>query len=118
MQAQARGKFADDRRVTRHLDHVGVAFADRARAIDFFRGKLQFVEARTNMLQPTRQLSDAIELLPKGATSRLCFEVQDLKLAMKMLQERGVAAGSALHDPDGTPIEFIEEMNTKPLPAR
>ncbi len=93
MHAQARGKFADDRRISTHLLHVGLAVADENRAFTFFRDSLG--------------VDDYIELLPQGATTRLYFEVPNLKRAIETLRGRGLTNSSNIHDPDGTRIELV-----------
>jgi catechol 2,3-dioxygenase-like lactoylglutathione lyase family enzyme len=79
MHAQARGKFADDRRVSKSLVRVGVAVGERNRATTFFRDTLGVMRY--------------IELQQQGAACTLYFEVADARPAMQ--------------DPDGTPIEFV-----------
>jgi catechol 2,3-dioxygenase-like lactoylglutathione lyase family enzyme len=84
MHAQARGKFADTRRISTRLDHVAIPVTDRDRAAQFFQGKLGPVAA------------SYIDFLAPGAPVRLCFEVPDK------------AHVTTMSDPDGTPIDFIE----------
>jgi lactoylglutathione lyase len=81
MHAQARGKFADNRRVSTQLLRVGIAVADRDRALTFFRNSLG--------------LDRYVELLPQGTATRLYFAVRNGK------------SNSSLRDPDGTPIELV-----------
>ena len=69
MHAQARGKFADNRRISTNLLQVGLGVADRRRALAFFRDSLG--------------VGDYIELLPQGATTRLYFEVPNLARAIR-----------------------------------
>lgn len=81
MHAQARGKFADNRRVSTHLLRVGIAVADRNRALTFFRNSLG--------------LGSYVELLPQGTPTRLYFEAPKAE------------SNSIMQDPDGTPIELV-----------
>ncbi len=104
MHAQARGKFADNRRISTHLDRVGLATDDRTRAVAFFHGQLGFVDDR-GLLHPATAPRDNLELLPSGAPSHLSFEVSDIAKAMRTLSEQGVA-GNAIVDPDGVPIHL------------
>ena len=92
MHAQARGKFADNRRISTHLPRVGIAVADRNRALNYFSDSLG--------------LASYIELLPQGATTRLYFEVRNVKQATQLLRGRGLTS-SHIIDPDGTPIELV-----------
>lgn len=87
MHAQARGKFADSRRVSTQLHHVALPVADRDRAAAFFRGKLGPVAA------------SYVEYIAAGAAARLCFVVRDQS-----------KAPAKLVDPDGTPIDFVEAV--------
>lgn len=93
MHAQARGKFADDRRVSTKLLHVGLAVADREHALVFFRDSLG--------------VNDYVELLPQGATTRLYFEVQSFKQVTATLHARGLTNTTNIHDPDGVRIELV-----------
>ena len=85
MHAQARGKFADHRRISTNLVRVGIAVADRDRASMFYRDSLG--------------LASYVELLPQGTPTRLYFAVPDVKQAARTLRD--------IHDPDGTPIELV-----------
>lgn len=93
MHAQARGKFADERRVSTNLLRVGLAVADSQHALDFFHGSLG--------------VNDFIELLAPGATTRLYLEVPNMNRVIKTLHGRGLTNTSNIHDPDGTRIELV-----------
>ncbi len=93
LQAQARGKYADNRRVSTHLLRVGIAVADRKRALAFFHNSLGVMSY--------------VDLLPEGAATRLYFKVPNLKQAIEILHSRGLTSGTAIQDPDGTPIELV-----------
>jgi len=93
MHAQARGRFADNRRISTNLLQVGLGVADRRRALVFFRDSLG--------------VGDYIELLPQGATTCLYFEVPNLARAIPTLRGRGLTNTSNIHDPDGTRIELV-----------
>ena len=104
MHAQARGKFADDRRISKHLDRVGFAIDDRNRAIAFFHGQLGFVE-KDGLLHPASAPADHVELLSRGAASQFYLDVPDVEKAMQTLRQRGLT-GDAIVDPDGMPIHL------------
>ena len=70
LQALARGKFADDRRVSSHLHHLGLAGVERS----FWVEKLGFVAVEGNMLHPPQSAKDFIEALPAGSRSYLSFD--------------------------------------------
>jgi catechol 2,3-dioxygenase-like lactoylglutathione lyase family enzyme len=85
MHAEARGKFADSRRISTNLARVGIAVANRNRAMGFYGDSLG--------------LASYVELLPQGTPTRLYFAVPDVKEAARTLRD--------IHDPDGTPIELV-----------
>ena len=71
MHAQARGKFADSRRISTNLVRAGIAVADRERALGFYRDSLG--------------LASYVELLPQGTPARLYFAVPDVKQAARTI---------------------------------
>jgi lactoylglutathione lyase len=104
MHAQARGKAADSRRISTHLERVGFATEDRGRAVAFFHGQLGLAE-REGLLHPAAASGDNVELLPRGGASHIYFEVPDVAKAMQTLHERGMS-GDAIVDPDGMTIHL------------
>lgn len=82
LQALARGKFADGRRVSMHLHHLGLAMTDRS----FWTEKLGFVATGARMMHPPCSAADFIEALPAGSKAYLGFDG---------------APARELHDPDG-----------------
>jgi catechol 2,3-dioxygenase-like lactoylglutathione lyase family enzyme len=102
LQAEARGKFADDRRISTHLDRVGIAVEDRARAAAFFHGQLGFAENGA-LLNPVGAPRNHVELLPAGAASQFYLDVANVEKALATLHARGMK-GDTIVDPDGMRI--------------
>jgi lactoylglutathione lyase len=104
LQAQARGKFAGDRRISTHLDRVGISTSDRNRAVDFFHGRLGFVESG-GLLHPADAPRENVELLPRDQRGQFYLDVPNVANAMRTLHERGLS-GDVILDPDGMPIHL------------
>lgn len=106
---KSRGRHLSERRLSTHLRHVGIAVADEARAMAFYRDKLGFVEiwrggsepGRTqwvNMRMPGAR-GDYVEYMlhtgrptrdQLGSMHHLCLEVPDIQAAWRAAVERGV----------------------------
>ena len=70
-----RGATADDRRISTHLERVGIAVADKNRALNYFSDSLG--------------LASYVELLPQGAAASLYFEVRNVRQATQLLAAEG-----------------------------
>jgi len=134
-QLAARGKSNGARQVAEHLQHVGLAVADQAVALGFYRDQLGFWETKRggptpgdirwiNQMMPGTH-GDYVELMVHAAEPvlrrhHLCFGVADIQRAYKLLLEHGqpprfkpfvgVTGDSFinLRDPNGIRVEFME----------
>lgn len=139
LQSELRGKANGSRRVSEHLQHVGLAVADQNTALPFYRDKLGFWETTRggpapgdvrwiNLMMPGTH-GDYVELMvhaadPVARRQHLCFAVPDIRRAHKLLLERGLpprfrpfqaSTGQwlmNLRDPNRIRVEF---MQVKPL---
>jgi catechol 2,3-dioxygenase-like lactoylglutathione lyase family enzyme len=109
LQARARGKFLSARRLSDRMRHTGVTVADEARAMAFYRDKLEFVEIWrggpapgetrwVNMRMPGAS-GDYIEYMlhtspptreQLGSMHHICLEVPDIQAAWRAAVERGI----------------------------
>ncbi len=103
-QVRARGRSAPVPSVAAHLLHAALA-VNEAAAMPFYRDKLGFREFLRggpappeirwiNMMMPGKQ-GDYVELMvhaatPAAARQHLCFAVDDIQAAYRLLRERGV----------------------------
>lgn len=107
--AKARGRFFGPRRISQRLRHTGVTVSDEARAMQFYRDKLEFVEIWrggpapgetrwVNMRLPAAS-GDYIEYMlhsspptreQLGSMHHICLEVDDIEVAFRAAVERGI----------------------------
>lgn len=108
-QAKVRGRFLGARRISEHLRHTGVTVSDEARAMQFYRDKLHFVEIWrggpspgetrwVNMRMPGTS-GDYIEYMlhsspptreQLGSMHHICLEVDDIQAAYRAAVARGI----------------------------
>jgi catechol 2,3-dioxygenase-like lactoylglutathione lyase family enzyme len=102
VQLAARGKANAAGRVSDHLQHVGLAVADQAASMAFYRDKLGFGETNRggpapgdirwiNLMMPGTH-GDYVELMvyaadPVARRMHICFAVPDIQQAYKLLLE-------------------------------
>lgn len=139
-QSKARGKTKGERRISSHLQHVGLAVADSAVSMTFYRDKLGFWETTRggpapgdirwiNLMMPGTH-GDYVELMvyaadPPAKRQHICFAVPDIQRAHKLLLERGLPARFKpfhaktgdwlmnLRDSNGIRVEFMEVKKDK-----
>lgn len=107
MQAQSKGKFMDERRISRRILHAGVAVEDLERAMAFYRDKLGLMEMWRGAREPGRvdwvamkipaSPGDYIEFMVHkdpmtralyGSFNHLGLEVPEINTAYKTANQR------------------------------
>ena len=110
-QVNARGKFLDARRLTTHLQHVGIMTKDRAAARPFYQDKIGFdggrtvpgtrgdyietpsgdrnTETKNPVLEDTPATHDRWLREQYGAVQHVGLEVPDMRAARDLAQKRG-----------------------------
>jgi catechol 2,3-dioxygenase-like lactoylglutathione lyase family enzyme len=134
-QSEARGKTNGVTRISDHMQHVGLAVANRDASMTFYCNSLGFWETTRggpapddirwiNLMMPGTH-GDYIELMvhaadPLAGRQHICFAVPDIQQAHKLLLERGLPANFKpfhskeglwlmnLRDPNGLRVEFME----------
>jgi catechol 2,3-dioxygenase-like lactoylglutathione lyase family enzyme len=137
-QTEHRGKAPGGRRVSDHLQHIGLASDNEAASMALYRDKLDFRELfrggptdgeiRWINLAAPGTTGDIVELMimaaqPAQGRRHIAFEVPDIKRAYKQLVDQGLPdrfkpnAGPKqnhrwilnLRDPNGIRVEFMGE---------